>query len=184
MTNPLLHKLELRPFRRRAEINRLIETGWQNKVGSQKMVPSALNKICAYPVIVSWVLGASVLNVAIFSSILNGESLSAIISDWQTILILLFTFIPATGLGFFLGMFTCWPLIRAICSRYNGAPLKVGDKVMILSGPEKGKVAEVWEITVGQGGWELARLNLGEERSQKFRDIFEEYSLLKIKANT
>ena len=79
-------------------------------------------------------------------------------------------------------MFACWPLIRVICSRYNGAPLKIGDTVMILSGPEKGKIAEVWEITVGQGGWELARLNLSEERSQKFQDIFEEYSLFKIKA--
>ena len=145
------------------------------------MTPSALNKICAYPVIVSCVLGASVLNAVIFSSILNGESLSAIISDWQTILILVFTFIPATGLGCLLGVFACWPLIRVICSRYNGAPLKIGDTVMILSGPEKGKIAEVWEITVGQGGWELARLNLSEERSQKFQDIFEEYSLFKIK---
>ena len=78
-------------------------------------------------------------------------------------------------------MFTCWPLVRVICSRYNGAPLKTGDQVMILSGPQKGKIFEVYEITVGQGGWELARLDLGEERKEKFRDIFEEYSLLKIK---
>jgi hypothetical protein len=57
----------------------------------------------------------------------------------------------------------------------------ISDQVLILTGPDKGKTVEVCEITVGQGGWELARLNLGEERSQKFRDIFEEYSLLKIK---
>jgi len=158
---------------------RLPETGWQNKVAS--VTPSVFNKICAYPVIVSWVLGACALNVFIFASILHGASLSSIIFDWQTMLILVFIFIPSTGLGFFLGMFTCWPLVRIICSKYNGAPLKVGDQVLILTGPDKGKTVEVWEITVGQGGWELARLNLGEERSQKFRDIFEEYSLFKIK---
>jgi hypothetical protein len=155
------------------------DTGWQNKFAS--VTPSTLNKICAYPVIVSWVLGACVLNIAIFASILPGASLSTIISDWQTILLLAFIFIPSTGLGFFLGMFTCWPLVRVICSRYNGAPLKVGDQVIILSGREKGKFAEVYEIIVGQGKWELARLNLGQERQEKFRDIFEEYSLLKIK---
>jgi hypothetical protein len=157
----------------------LPEIGWQNKVASVK--PSALNKICAHPMIVTWVLGACVLNAFILGSISHGMSLAVMISDWQTMEIFTLAFIPATGLGFFLGMFTCWPMVRVICSRYNGAPLKVGDQVLILTGPDKGKIVEVWEITVGQGGWELARLNLSEERSQKFRDIFEEYSLLKIK---
>jgi len=78
-------------------------------------------------------------------------------------------------------MFTCWPLIRVVCSRFNGAPLKIGDRVLILAGPHKGNTAEVYEITVGQGGWELARLDLGQERKERFRDIFEEYSVLKVK---
>jgi len=132
--------------------------------------------------IITWALGACVLDAGIIVSLISPDAaLSNIVSDWQTILLLVWILIPSTGLGFFLGMFTCWPLVRVFCSRYNGAPLKVGDQVLILIGPDKGKTSEVWEITVGQGGWELARLNLGEERSQKFRDIFEEYSLLKIK---
>jgi len=122
------------------------------------------------------------LDAAIVSSLFPPRaSLSTIVPDWQTMLLLVWILIPSTGLGLFLGMFTCWPLVRVICSRYNGAPLKVGDQVIILSGPDKGKLAEVYEITVGQGKWELARLDLGQERQEKFRDIFEEYSLLKIK---
>jgi hypothetical protein len=145
------------------------------------VTPGTLNKICAHPTIVTWVIGACVLDVGIVVALISPDSsLSTIVSDWQTILLLLWILIPSTGLGFFLGMFTCWPLVRVICSRYNGAPLKVGDHVLILTGPDKGKISEVWEITIGQGGWKLARLNLGEEPSRKFRDIFEEYSLLKI----
>ena len=145
------------------------------------MAPGPLNKICAHPIIVSWVLGACVLNTIVVASIFRGASLSAIFSDWQTTLFLVWILVPTTLLGYFLGMFTCWPLIRVICSRYNAAPLKAGDQVMILSGPQKGKIAVVYEITSGQGGWDLARLDLGQERNKKFTDIFEEYSLLKLK---
>jgi hypothetical protein len=154
----------------------LPETAWQNKVASMK--PSALNKICAHPMIVTWVLGACVLDAVIIISLISQSvSLSSIISDWQTMLLLVWILIPSTGLGFFVGMFTCWPFVRIFCSRYNGAPLKVGDQVLILTGPQRGKIVEIYLITVGQGGWELANVDLGEER----RDIFEEYSLLKIK---
>jgi hypothetical protein len=146
------------------------------------MIPSALNKICAYPVIVSWILGACVLNAAIVVGLSQEASLSAIVSDRQSMLLLAFAFVPVTLLGYVLGMFTCWPFVRIICSRCNGAPLKSGDQVMILTGAQKRNVATVYEITVGQGGWELARLDLGQERKEKFSDIFEEYSLLKIKA--
>jgi hypothetical protein len=87
---------------------------------------------------------------------------------------------PHLATGYFLGMFTCWPLVRVICSRYNSAPLRAGDHVMVLSGPQKGTTAEVYEITVGQGGWNLARLDIGQERRKKFADIFEQYALLKL----
>lgn len=121
---------------------------------NRKICHSArLNKVCAHPVIVSWAVGACVLNTATVALILHGSSLSAIISGWQTILRLLLALIPTTILGYFLGMFTCWPLIRVICSKYNGAPLKAGDQVIILSGPQKGNIARVYEIIVGQGGW-------------------------------
>jgi hypothetical protein len=51
---------------------------------------------------------------------------------------------------------------------------------MILSGPLKGGSAEVEEITVSQGGWDVVWLDLGPDRRKKFSNVFEEYSLLKI----
>lgn len=145
------------------------------------MTPGALNNICAHPVIVSWVFGACALNAALIGYLSNEVSLSAVVSDWQAMLFLLVALILTSLLGYVLGMLTCWPLIRIVCSRFNGAPLRTGDTVMILSGSHKGDVAEVYEIYVGQGGWDLARLDLGQERKKTFTDIFEEYSLLKIK---
>lgn len=116
------------------------------------------------------------MDAIIFLPLFSIGSLSAFFTDWQAVLYLLAALIPSSLLGFILGMFTCWPLIRVLCSRYNGAPLKQNDQVMILSGAHKGTIVNVYEITKGQGGWELARLNIGQESK-----IFEEYSLLKIK---
>ena len=106
--------------------------------------------------------------------------LISIASDLQGVVFLFLAFVSASGLGFFLGMFTCWPWIRRICCRINGAPLKIGDCVLVLSRRHRGTMAQVYEITTGQGGWDLARLDLGRLHRAKFTDIFEEYSLLKI----
>src|SRR5262249_22240465 len=93
---------------------------------------------------------------------------------------LLLAVFAATGFGFFLGMFTCWPWVRPICSKVNSAPLKIGDRVLVLSRRHRGATAQVYEITMGQGGWNLARLDLGPAYREKFSDIFKEYSVFKI----
>ena len=131
--------------------------------------------------IVTWTLGACAFDAVLFGSLLREAPLRTIAADWQAMLYAMAAFIPATLLGYFVGVFTCWPLIRVVCSKINGAPLEPGDQVLVLSGPHKGLIAEVYEITVGQGGWELARLDLGIEHRERFRDIFEQYSLLRIR---
>jgi hypothetical protein len=143
-------------------------------VRRDNMRPSVLNKICACPVVISWIIGACVLNGLVLSALIS------IASDLQGLVFLLLAVVAATGLGFFLGMFTCWPWIRRICSKINGAPLKIGDRVLVLSRRHRGTTAQVYEITTGQGGWDLARLDLGPAHRDKFTDIFEEYSVLKI----
>lgn len=144
------------------------------------MTPSVLHKICARPVAVSWIIGACVLDALVLTLPSNGVRLTSMASDWQGMAFLLLAIVAGTGLGFFLGMFTCWPWIRPIYSRFNGAPLKTGDRVLVLAGPHKGTTAQVYEITTGQGGWDLARLDLGPAHRDKFTDIVEEYSVLKI----
>ena len=145
------------------------------------MRPSALNKICAYPVIISWVIGAIVLNAFICLLISKEVPFSIIVSDWSSTLLLIFAFFPVSLLGYFAGMFTVWPMIRVICSRFNGAPLRIGDRVQVLTGPHKGKITEVYEIFLGQGRWELASINLNPEEKAKCTDIHEVYTLYKIK---
>ncbi len=84
------------------------------------MTPSVLHRICARPVAVSWIIGACVLDVLVLRLPSNGVRLISIASNWQGMAFLLLAVVAATGLGFFLGMFTCWPWIRPICSRFNG----------------------------------------------------------------
>lgn len=144
------------------------------------MRPNVLNRICAHPIIVSWFVGAWALNAVVLTLGLRGVRLAGFGLNLKEAAVLPLVVIATTGLGFFLGMFTCWPWIRAICGRFNGAPLKPGDHVFILSGPHRGTTRRVYEITTGQGGWNLARLDLGAGCKEKFSDIFEEYSVLKI----
>jgi len=147
----------------------------------KNMKPRMLNKICAHAEIVACVLGACALDAVMIRWLMDEAPLRAIVADWHTMLYLLAALIPATLLGSLFGMLTFWPLVRVVCSKINGAPLKPGDQVMVLTGPHRGAVAEVYGITRGQGGWELARLDLGIEERESFRDIYEEYSLLRIK---
>ena len=143
------------------------------------MTSRLLNKVSAHPVAVSWVLGACALDATVIVLLSKEVTLTAIVSDWQVGLFLALGLIPATLLGYFVGMFTCCPFVRPICSRFNGAPFKVGDHVMILAGPLRGGMADVEEITTGQGGWDVVWLDLGPDRRKKVNNIFEEYSLLK-----
>ena len=145
------------------------------------MTPSLFNRICAHPVTISWVIGACVLNALMLTLLSNGVRLAEIASDSEGFLLLVLAVFATTLLGFCLGMLTCWPLVRSVCSKFNRDPLRIGDHVLILSGPHRGTAAEVYEIVTGQGGWDLARLNLGQEPIEKFTDIYEEYSVLKIK---
>ncbi len=143
------------------------------------MSPRLLNRVCAHPVAISWVLGACVVDAAAIALLSKEVTLTTLVSDAQAGLFLALGLIPATLLGYFAGMFTCWPVIRPVCSRFNGAPFKAGDHVMILSGHLKGSVAGVEEITAGQGGWDVVRLDLGPDRRRNFTNTFEEYALFR-----
>jgi hypothetical protein len=144
------------------------------------MNPSALNRVCAHPVAVTWALGAAGLDGLIVILFGREVSLATILSDWQASLLLALALVLGAGLGYFAGMFTLWPLVRRTCSRLNGAPFTIGDRVMILCGPLKGNIAAVEDITPGQGGWGVVWLELGPERRLKFSNLFEQYSLLNL----
>jgi len=145
--------------------------------------PGLLNKICARPSIICWVIGACLVDAAVIVSF-KDVSFSSMVVDWWMMIWMLAALIPASLLGYLVGMMLCWVWLRPICCRYNSGPLKEGDRVMILVGPLKGTVAEVYEMTKGQGGWDLARVAIGQEGRKKGSDIFNEYSLLKISTSS
>ena len=133
-----------------------------------------MNKVFAHPQIITWILGATTLDsLALFFMPRSGFT-------YENAGILLRIFIPLTFFGYVFGMLVFWPKVRALCCRYNGGPLKIGDEVLVLTGPDRGKKAQIYETPIGRGGWELARLDLGEERKEKYQDIFEQYSLMKL----
>jgi len=155
-----------------------------SNVHKNQAKPNILHKICAYPEIISCVLGACGFVAFILYLLTKELHLFALIAGsamfWVQIVIIL---VPASLLGFFLGMRIFWPFVRVICSRFNGAPLKIGDRVLILSGKQKGMIDYVHWISTGQGGWDMATLNFDPGHDGQYTDLFEEYSLLKIKSD-
>jgi hypothetical protein len=144
------------------------------------MNASVLNTVCARPMLICWAVGACIVNAFMLAAHPNGVRLISIASDAFGWLFLILAFVAATGLGFYLGMFTCWPWVRALCCKLNGAPFKVGDRVVILTGPLRGTSTDVEDISKGQGGQDVICLDLGSERRKRFSNIFEEYSLKRI----
>ncbi len=144
-------------------------------------MPRALNRVCAHPIQISWMVGASILNAIVLAVPSEGVRLVSIALDWQGWASLVLAVSAATGLGYFLGMFICWPWIRPLCSRLNGAPFKCGGHVVILTGPLRGTSAVVEDITKSQGAWDVVWLDLGPERGRRFRNTFEEHSITKCR---
>lgn len=138
-----------------------------------------LNKLCTRPVAISGVLGAYALDLALIMILMDVITLPAIVADRWFLLYSPIAFISSTLLGIIIGMAIFWPLVRVICSKINGAPLRPGDRVMILSGLYKNSVAVVSGKIKGQGGWELAILNFGSEQNGQ-TGVYEEYELLWI----
>ena len=128
---------------------------------------------------ISWVLGTFMLWIPATISFRREGVFPAVFTEVTSVLCLLLGYACLSGLGFFAGVFTVFWLVVRVCRRINGAPFAVGDYVTILTGPRAGTVARVYELTVGQGGDLLPRLDLGADVAAKYLDIFDDYSLLR-----
>lgn len=125
------------------------------------------------PVLFSWGIGAAFLNGGVFSAIEDPIDLR-VFSHTSFTLCLLVSVVCFTLLGYVLGMFTVWPLMRRLCTRINGGPFRTGDHVLVLAGPYKGKIAFVFETCVGQGGWNLVIPHVPEESGGWGRELSEQ----------
>jgi hypothetical protein len=137
-----------------------------------EMKPKFLNKLCAHPAALASGLGALFADALIIRLLSQDVSLEPVLSTWVIVLPLLTALVAVSSLGCMLGLLLFWPLLCVGCSRYNGAPLAAGDHVMVLSGPQAGKLAIVRDLLISQGGWKLAHVDLGDEGTTKRGDIF------------
>ena len=81
-------------------------------------------------------------------------------------------------LGALLGILVPGRLFYPLVSWLAGAPFSVGDRVMILRGPRKRRVAEVYEVWESRG---QVRLSLSKEESGDVADVFSENEVYRIK---
>ena len=148
------------------------------------MLPSLRHRICARPMTISWVLGTLMLWTLVTFALRSEGMFPAVFTEVSSVLCLLLGYACLSGLGFFAGAFTVQWLVLRVCRYINGAPFAVGDYVAILNGPRVGTVARVYELTVGQGGGLLPRLDLGADVAAKFLDIYDDYRLLRQSQTT
>jgi len=143
------------------------------------MLPPLRHRICARPMTISWVVGTLMLWFLATYGLRREGVFTAVFTDVMSVLCLLLAYACLSGLGFFVGAFTVYWLVLRVCRYINGAPFEVGDYVTVLTGPRVGTVACVYELSVGQGGGLLPRLDLGADVAAKYHDIFDDFTLLR-----
>lgn len=99
-------------------------------------------------------------------------------SDAVSVLEGILAIIAAYGLGALLGVMTFGSLFCPVVYWLAGAPFAVGDKVMILRGPRKRKIAEVYEVWDSRG---QVRLRLSDEERDAVADVFSCNEVIRIK---
>lgn len=138
-----------------------------------------LHRICAYPNRIAWFFGALIINALLIICLSAGWGDFAILFDPDVLLWFLLLLIPASLLGF-LAMIPFGLPIGRFCNHMNGAPFEIGEKVLILRGPHVGQETQVGGFTKGQGG-ELLVLELGEDAGERYRNLFAECHVTRVK---
>lgn len=141
-----------------------------------------IHKACAYPIVICWAVGTLCIWVPLYMGLARSGSFQFLLNDWTTIPLLLVGYAASSGLGFFAGAFFLPWLVLPICRHANGTPHKIGETVLILSGPHSGRMGRIYAVATGQGGQPLPRVDLGEDARENFGDLFEDYALLEIRS--
>lgn len=84
----------------------------------------------------------------------------------------------AYAVGALIGTIILGILLHEPFRRIQGAPFKVGDTVMILRGPRKGKISEVYETWYPRT---QVRVRLSDDEAKAVADVFSDYDIMKIK---
>lgn len=93
----------------------------------------------------------------------------ALVGEWPVVGWILLAMIPAAALGYVVGSAFIWNILAQIAARIQGWPFAEGDEVVILSGPNKDRVARIYEVWEPRG---QVRLDLGEEARIAVKDVY------------
>jgi hypothetical protein len=138
-----------------------------------------LHRVCAHPACICWFLGTLAIWIPMTIHFNFAAVFDALFGKWWQIFRLCVFYATTSGLGFFFGgTVFCWT-VYPLCRRVNGAPHAVGDRVTVLCGRYTGTIAHVYELTRGQGGQLLPRVDLGPAVREKFKDIFDDFCILR-----
>ena len=61
-------------------------------------------------------------------------------------------------------------------ARMNGGPFRVGDTVRVIAGPEKGRVAKIYQLSQAAS----FRIDLGEDARARLTDIYAGYQVERV----
>lgn len=139
--------------------------------------PNAINYIFAHPVILACAIGTAVLIAGIYFGVLDNESRATLPMALLSFLLnspvgTIAAFLLLLIFGYFLVAFSIGPLLLWSSRKINGSPISRGDLVFILTGKYKGKIAKVYETSIGQGGGTVVWLDMDKERKKKALDDY------------
>lgn len=101
------------------------------------------------------------------------------LKDWSSFTWLLATILISLSLGWFFALIaggcTLGPFYEYRGNK-NGAPFEIGDRVRILAGPHRDRIALVYAL------WQhgSVRLEIGDNEREELNDIFVPHQILKI----
>lgn len=139
-----------------------------------------MHKAFAYPFVICWILGTIAIWTPLSMALASSGAFGMLFDDWTTIPLLMLCYAATSGLGYFAGAFIVSWIVLPVCRRLNGAPHRVGERVVVLSGPHSGRTGSIYTVATGQGGQPLPRVDLGDKSHERFGDLFEDHALLRL----
>ncbi|MGI5868874.1 MAG: hypothetical protein ACOX9C_05470 [Kiritimatiellia bacterium] len=133
----------------------------------REMKPAAYHYIVARTAHISMAMGVAIA-IALTLFVLNAEG--ALVPDLGVWLWVLVAMILAGLIGLIFGVIVIWQMLLSLpAARIQGWPFRVGDEVVILTGPHKDATTTIYEIWEERG---QVRVDLGEELKEEVKDVF------------
>ena len=145
-----------------------------------KTLRYCFHKFCAWPAVFVWALGAFIIWTPLMVCFAQAGVIELLLTDWTAVVLLLICLTAILPWGYLIAVIVLGRSVVWACERCNGAPHKVGDRVMILLGPHSGAVTCIQKKVVGQGGLVLSTVDLGADVKAQSRDLIPDYALLRL----